>query len=79
MLGAGIDITSRLEAENALKSVERLAAIGETAAMVGHDLRNPLQAIRFAIDLQKKKGALNPTELRGDADWGERRQALQPH
>ncbi len=69
VLGAGIDITSRLEAEKALKSVERLAAIGETATMVGHDLRNPLQAIRFAIDLQKKKGALNPTERRGDADW----------
>ncbi|MGZ4928773.1 MAG: PAS domain S-box protein [Halobacteriota archaeon] len=69
VLGAGIDITSRLEAEKALKSVERFAAIGETAAMVGHDLRNPLQAIRFAIDLQKKKGALKPTERRGDADW----------
>ena len=69
VLGAGIDITSRLEAEKALKSVERFAAIGETAAMVGHDLRNPLQAIRFAIDLQKKKGALNPSELRGDTDW----------
>jgi PAS domain S-box-containing protein len=68
VLGAGIDITSRLEAEKALKSVERLAAIGETAAMVGHDLRNPLQAIRFAIDLQQKKGTL-PSEKRGDADW----------
>jgi len=27
-----------------LREVERLAAIGETAAMIGHDLRNPLQA-----------------------------------
>ncbi|HYA32445.1 MAG TPA: PAS domain S-box protein [Candidatus Bathyarchaeia archaeon] len=55
VLGAGIDISRRLEAEKALKNVERLAAIGETATMVGHDLRNPLQAIRFAIDLQRKK------------------------
>ncbi len=28
-----------------LKDVERLAAIGATAGMVGHDIRNPLQAI----------------------------------
>jgi PAS domain S-box len=28
-----------------LKEKERLAAIGETAGMVGHDLRNPLQSI----------------------------------
>jgi PAS domain S-box-containing protein len=28
-----------------LKDAERLAAIGATAAMVGHDIRNPLQAI----------------------------------
>jgi PAS domain S-box-containing protein len=69
VLGAGIDISARLEAEKALKNVERLAAIGETATMVGHDLRNPLQAIRFAIDLQKKKGALTSTGERAEADW----------
>jgi PAS domain S-box-containing protein len=28
-----------------LKIVERLAAIGQTAGMIGHDIRNPLQAI----------------------------------
>lgn len=28
-----------------LKNTERLAAIGQTAGMVGHDIRNPLQAI----------------------------------
>ena len=33
------------EAEKKLKDAERLAAIGATAGMVGHDIRNPLQAI----------------------------------
>jgi PAS domain S-box-containing protein len=28
-----------------LKNAERLAAIGQTAGMIGHDIRNPLQAI----------------------------------
>ncbi|MGZ4916766.1 MAG: ATP-binding protein [Halobacteriota archaeon] len=34
-----------------LKDAERLAAIGQTAAMIGHDLRNPLQALQLLADL----------------------------
>lgn len=33
------------EAQIKLKDTERLAIIGQTASMVGHDIRNPLQAI----------------------------------
>ena len=36
-----------------LKDAERLAAIGATAGMVGHDIRNPLQAITSDIYLAK--------------------------
>jgi PAS domain S-box-containing protein len=36
-----------------LKASERLATIGETAGMVGHDIRNPLQAIIGEIYLAK--------------------------
>lgn len=36
-----------------LKEAERLAAIGETAGMVGHDIRNPLQSIIGELYLQK--------------------------
>jgi signal transduction histidine kinase len=36
-----------------LKAAERLIAIGETAGMVGHDIRNPLQAITSDIFLAK--------------------------
>jgi PAS domain S-box-containing protein len=39
------DITPRKNLEKQLKEKERLAAIGQTAGMVGHDIRNPLQAI----------------------------------
>ena len=52
------EYTSQLEelAEqraNKLKDAERLAAIGATAGMVGHDIRNPLQAITGDIYLAK--------------------------
>jgi signal transduction histidine kinase len=36
------------ETQQKLLKLERLAAIGELAGMVGHDLRNPLQAIQNA-------------------------------
>ncbi len=36
-----------------LKDAERLAAIGATAGMVGHDIRNPLQAITSDVFLAK--------------------------
>jgi len=34
---------------------ERLAAIGQTAGMVGHDIRNPLQAITSEVYLAKNR------------------------
>ena len=43
------------ETQERLLKAERLAGIGETAAMVGHDLRNPLQAIVNTLYLVKKK------------------------
>jgi PAS domain S-box-containing protein len=39
------DITQRKSLERQLHEKERLAAIGQTAGMVGHDLRNPLQTV----------------------------------
>ena len=39
------------ERTKALKDAERLSAIGQTAAMVGHDIRNPLQSIVSSIFL----------------------------
>jgi PAS domain S-box-containing protein len=42
------------DAAKKLKDSERLAAIGATAGMVGHDIRNPLQAIVGDIYFTKK-------------------------
>jgi signal transduction histidine kinase/putative methionine-R-sulfoxide reductase with GAF domain len=44
-----------VEAQNKLLKAQRLAAIGELAGMVGHDLRNPLTGIAGAAYYLKKK------------------------
>jgi sensor domain CHASE-containing protein/nitrogen-specific signal transduction histidine kinase len=43
------------ESEGKLRRSERMAAIGKTALMVGHDLRNPLQTIVVTTYLAKAK------------------------
>ncbi len=43
------------ETQNRLLKAERLAAIGELAGMVGHDLRNPLTSIKNAAYFLRKK------------------------
>jgi PAS domain S-box-containing protein len=50
------------EAQAQLVKAERLAAIGELAGMVGHDMRNPLTGIRNAVYFLEKKGTEIPPE-----------------
>ena len=53
-----------------LQDSERLAAIGATAGMVGHDIRNPLQAITGDVFLAK-------SELASLSDSDEKKNALE--
>ncbi len=50
------------EAQKNLLKSQRLAVIGEAAAMVGHDLRNPLQAIVNTLYLAQKKMGSSPSK-----------------
>ncbi len=61
------DITDRKTAEHTLVRSERLAAIGQLAASLSHEINNPLQAIYNSIELLQKF----------PLDEGERRQYLE--
>jgi PAS domain S-box-containing protein len=52
--GVDRDITEKKELEDRLVKSERLAAIGELATMVAHDLRNPLQGISNGLFFIKR-------------------------
>ncbi len=56
------DLTERKQLEQRLLRSERFAAIGELAGMIGHDIRNPLTAIKNAVFLLKRHRAKNGDE-----------------
>ena len=45
------DITAQLQAEEALRRAEKLAAMGRVAGIIAHEINNPLEAIRNAFYL----------------------------
>jgi len=60
-----------------LREAERMAAIGETAAMVGHDLRNPLQGIVGLIYLLEKQVEDMPSEIVAKQKIAERLESIE--
>jgi PAS domain S-box-containing protein len=53
------DITSRLQAEQALRQTERLAAMGRVAGIIAHEINNPLEAITNAFYLLRDHPSLD--------------------
>jgi len=64
VIGYWTDITEQKRMEEAILKSERLAAIGETVMMVGHDLRNPLQVIINSVYLGQQIHDSMPQECK---------------
>jgi len=65
------------ESQEKLLRAERLAAIGELAAMVGNDLRNPLQAITNAAYVMRTFYESLPEEAKKGPDFEDAQRMLQ--
>ncbi|HEX4039831.1 MAG TPA: ATP-binding protein [Acidobacteriaceae bacterium] len=53
------DITSQIEAEEALRQAEKLAAMGRVAGIIAHEINNPLEAITNTFYLLRNHPSLD--------------------
>jgi PAS domain S-box-containing protein len=59
MIGAAADITERRRAEEVLRNTEKLAAAGQLAASIAHEINNPLEAVMNLVFLARTTGEAN--------------------
>jgi PAS domain S-box-containing protein len=57
------NITSRKQAEEAIRRSEKLSVVGQLAAGVAHEIRNPLTTVRGFVQLQRQSGKLTESHL----------------
>ncbi|GFN32848.1 ATP-binding protein [Paenibacillus xylaniclasticus] len=57
------DITARKQTEERLRRSEKLSVVGQLAAGVAHEIRNPLTTLRGFIQLASSRGTLSPDHI----------------
>ncbi len=62
-----VDVTEASEAEQELRRQEALAAVGQSAAQIAHEIKNPLGSIRLGVamlrDMARDRESINTIDL----------------
>ncbi len=59
VIGYAVDITKEIETEQLLRKTEKLSVVGELAASVAHEIRNPLTSIKGFLQMLKTSSKEN--------------------
>ncbi|MEG6586818.1 PAS domain S-box protein [Dendrosporobacter sp. 1207_IL3150] len=57
------DITERVFLENKMARFDRMNLIGEMAAGIAHEIRNPMTTVRGFLQMTKQRGKLSPSHI----------------
>ncbi|MDR7866845.1 MAG: PAS domain S-box protein [Sporomusaceae bacterium] len=58
LLSVGLDVTERKRTESELMRLDRLNLVGEMAAAIGHEVRNPMTTVRGYLQMLERKQEL---------------------
>ncbi|PWW02766.1 two-component system sporulation sensor kinase A [Paenibacillus cellulosilyticus] len=66
VISMGRDITERIQSEELIRRSEKLSLVGELAAGIAHEIRNPLTSLRGFMQLYMKEDIDGTKKLRND-------------
>jgi signal transduction histidine kinase len=62
IMALGVDVTDRRQAEEALRTTEKLAAVGRLASSIAHEINNPLESVTNLLYLARSTSEMETVQ-----------------